>query len=75
MDMQSFALGQRPTVQKPGLDPRCPHEHGIKRYFCFQVDLIGWQEAAQGLLHLVQKLPHLLKIKLRPLDQIVSRYH
>ena len=35
MDMQSFALGQRPTVQKPGLDLRCPHEHDIQEVFLF----------------------------------------
>ena len=38
-----------------------------------QVDLAGWQEAAQSLCHLGQKLPHITRSKLRPLDQLVSR--
>ena len=37
------------------------------------VDLAGWQEAAQSLCHLGQKLPHITRSKLRPLDQLVSR--
>jgi len=38
-----------------------------------QVDLVGWQEAAQSLCHLGQKLPYLVRSKLRPLDKLVSR--
>jgi len=38
-----------------------------------QVDLVGWLGAAQSLCHLGQKLPYIVRSKLRPLDNLVSR--